>query len=230
MENNLENKNSLFFRAIVSIVAVILILNLVYLDILVFKGNKSQEQATQTTINASPLASDYTNQVCPNSCLNQIYQATSSSKTIPQVTMLTTSIVTPIATSTPTLAPAPISQAKEFFVPLGSGTNSSDDWEDVAGLKASIDSANYLSIKSVVFEASISVPGGDQTTYTRLFNETDKHPVWFSDVSLEGRIPQLLISKPITLDSGNKTYKVQMKTSLKYQATLSQARIHIIIK
>ena len=62
----------------------------------------------------------------------------------------------------------------------------------------------------------------------RLYNVTDKHPVWFSDVSLEGGTPALLISKPITLDSGNKTYQVQMKTSLKFQAFLDQSRLHII--
>jgi hypothetical protein len=230
MDNNPENKNLLFFKILISMITAILIFNLAYLDIFIFKSNESPKQKTQTAANVSTLASNYNNQVCPNSCLNQIYQATSSSKVIPQTTTLTTSIVAPVATSTPTIAPALAFQVKEFFIPFGSGTNSSDDWGDVAGLKASIDSSNYSPIKSIVFEASISVPAGNQTTYARLFNETDKHPVWFSDVSLDGETPQLLISKPITLDSGNKTYKVQMKTSLKYQAILNQARIHIIIK
>jgi hypothetical protein len=230
MNNISDNKNLLFFKMLISMITAILILNLAYLDIFIFKSNKSPEQKKQIAITTPTLTSDYTNQVCPNSCLNQIYQATSSSKVIPQTTTLTTSIATPVATSTPTIIPTLASQVKEFFIPFGSGTNSSDDWGDVAGLKASIDSSNYSQIKSIVFEVSISVPAGNQTTYARLFNETDKHPVWFSDVSLDGETPQLLISKPITLDSGNKTYKVQMKTSLKYQAILNQARIHIIIK
>ena len=49
----------------------------------------------------------------------------------------------PIKTSTPTVTPASIPQIKEFFIPLGSGTNSTDDWDDVSGLKVSIDSATY---------------------------------------------------------------------------------------
>jgi hypothetical protein len=230
MENNLENKNSIFLRTIASMVAVIIILNLAYLDLFMYKTSKSQEEKIQATANVSAPTSNYSNQMCPNSCLNQIYQATSSSKITPQTVGLIAPTVAPTATPAPTITPTSAFQVKEFFIPFGGGTNSSDDWEDVGGLKTSIDSSNYSSIKSTVFEASISVPTGDQTTYVRLFNETDKHPVWFSDISLEGKAPQLLISKPITLDSGNKTYKVQMKTSLKYQATLNQARIHIIIK
>jgi hypothetical protein len=230
MENNLENKNSIFLKTIMSMFAIIIIINLAYLDLFMFKTSKSQEEKTQATANVSAPVSNYSNQMCPSSCLNQIYQATSSSKITPQTVGLISPTVAPTATPAPTITPTSASQVKEFFIPLGSGTNSSDDWGDVAGLKASIDSSNYSQIKSIVFEASISVPAGNQTTYARLFNETDKHPVWFSDVSLDGETPQLLISKPITLDSGNKTYKVQMKTSLKYQAILNQARIHIIIK
>ena len=129
---------------------------------------------------------------------------------------------------TDTPIPSSFSQIKEFFIPLGNGSSSSDDWQDIAGAKVSFDTANYPSIKSAVFEALVHIPTGNQTAYVRLFNETDKHPIWLSEVSLDGGTPQLLISKPITLDSGNKTYKVQMKTSLKYSAVLDQAKIHII--
>ena len=71
------------------------------------------------------------------------------------------------------------------------------------------------------------IPTGNEVAYARLFNVTDKHPVWFSEVSLEGGTPQLLISQPVAFDSGRKLYQVQMKTSLKYTAILDQARLHI---
>ena len=133
---------------------------------------------------------------------------------------------TPASSAAKTTVDA-VSQTKEFFVPFGSGSNATSDWEDVPGLKAYIDSTKYSSIKTVVLEASVRIPTGNEKAYVRLFNETDKHPVWFSDVSLEGGTAQLLVSSPITLDSGNKLYKVQMKTSLKFNAILDQARIHI---
>lgn len=119
------------------------------------------------------------------------------------------------------------STAKEYFVPLGAGSNTTDDWTDVAGASAYVDTAQYPRIKKVVFEATIAVPTGNQTAYVRLFNATDKHPVWFSDVSMNTTGPILLTSSPITLDRGSKLYQVQMKTQLKFTANLSQSRIHI---
>jgi hypothetical protein len=120
-------------------------------------------------------------------------------------------------------------QVKEYFIPFGSGQSSAGDWQDVTGLQTYIDSANYPNIKSVVFEASLHIPTGNESASVRLFNESEKHPVWFSEVSVAGGDPLFLISQPITLSSGNALYQVQMKTQLQYQAVLDQARIHIIL-
>jgi len=233
MDNDPGIKSLLSLKTLISVIAILIIFNLVYLDISEFRKANSEVQKEETSIVPSAITpysapSSSSSQTCPNSCLAQIYQATTSSK-------VTSPTITPTEIPTPTSVPpassqtSSVSSVKEFFIPFGSGTNSSGDWEDVGGLKVSIDTANYSSIKSAVFEASVRIPTGNQTAYVRLFNETDKHPVWLSDVSLEGGTPQLLLSKPITLDSGNKIYKVQMKTSLKYQAVLDQARIRITI-
>lgn len=117
--------------------------------------------------------------------------------------------------------------AKEYYVPLGSGTNTTSDWTDVVGASASIDTASYGKIKQATFEATVTVPAGSQTVWVRLFNATDKHPVWSSEVTTESSGPILLTSKPITLDSGNKLYQVQMKTQLKALTNLVQSRVRI---
>lgn len=135
---------------------------------------------------------------CPQSCLDRINQAAGYTK------------------------------AKESFVPLGSGTGSDNEWTDVSGAQSYVDSTAYGTIKSASFEVTVTVPTGNQTVWVRLFNATDKHPVWFSDVEMEGSGPTLLISKPITLDRGNKLYVVQMKTQLKAAANITQSRIRII--
>jgi|WetSurMetagenome_2_1015567.scaffolds.fasta_scaffold406953_1 hypothetical protein len=235
MDNNIPSKNFPLFEILISVIGIIIILNLIYIDIFQFNDTKPQIQIPKTVAIPSLAPDpDYT-ATCPNSCISQIYQATASSQAFSQTiepTATPTSIA-PTKNPIPTVTPAPPTSApqiKEFFISFGSGTNSSGDWEDVAGLKVSIDSSNFPSMKSAVFEASINIPTGNQTAYVRLFNETDGHPVWYSELSLEGGVPQFLISKPITLDSGNKTYKIQMKTSLKYQANLNQARIHILLK
>ncbi len=119
------------------------------------------------------------------------------------------------------------STAKEYFVPLGTGTNATSDWADVAGASATVDTAQYPRIKKVVFEATLAVPTGNQVAYVRLFNETDGHPVWYSEMSMNTAGPTFLTTQAITLDHGSKLYKVQMKTQLKHTATLNQSRIHI---
>lgn len=117
--------------------------------------------------------------------------------------------------------------AKEYFVPLGTGTNATSDWADVVGASATVDTAQYPKIKKVVFEATLAVPTGNQVAYVRLFNKTDGHPVWYSEMSMNTTGPTLLTTPTITLDKGSKLYQVQMKTQLQYPATLNQSRIHI---
>src|SRR3989344_4294429 len=104
--------------------------------------------------------------------------------------------------------------AKEYYVPLGSGTNTTDDWTDVAGASAYIDTTSYGKIKKTTFEATISTVGS-QKMWVRLYTGTDNHPVWIADVTPEKAGPVLLPSSPNTLDSGNKLYQVQMKTQRK---------------
>lgn len=217
-----EKYKFLSSQTIFRILTSLVLLNLLFLDFVIF--DRQPAQIIEKTV-PIPVISN----VCPASCLSEISQATKSATLSIKPTSPPTGGLTPTPTPVPpTQVPISSSLVKEFFVPFGTGSNSSDDWQDIAGLKATIDPANYGNIKSVVFEASVRIPTGNETAYVRLYNATDKHPVWFSDVSLEGGTPQLLISKPITLDSGNKTYQVQMKTSLKYPAFLDQARLHII--
>ena len=122
---------------------------------------------------------------------------------------------------------ATVNTVKEFYVPLGTGTVGSTDWTDVKGAAAHIDTKLYGKFKKVTFEASISVPSG--TASVRLFNATDKHPVWYSEMTLSNAGPELLTSSGITLDGGNKLYQVQMKSQLGATTNLLQSRVHTII-
>lgn len=215
MDQNRFFSSQTIFRTL----AFLVLINLIFLDIFLFKSQKAE---IIERIISVPLVEN----ACPASCLSEISKATKSAA-------LSVKPTVPVSgfTPTPTSKPSSSSQTssvKEFFVPFGTGSNSTDDWQDIGGLRATLNPANYGSIKSVVFEASVRIPTGNEIAYVRLYNVTDKHPVWFSDVSLDGGTAQLLISKPITLDLGNKTYQVQMKTSLKYPAFLDQSRLHII--
>ncbi len=156
-----------------------------------------------------------------------------------QIAVLPTAEPTPIVTENPTSEPTTslkledasygMSSIKEVYISFGSGANETDEWADVTGLSKYINSSSYPSVRTVTFEASVHIPTGNEKAYVRLYNATDKHPVWFSEVSLEGGAPQLLLSSPIKLDAGNKLYTVQMKTSLKYPAILDQASLHMTL-
>jgi hypothetical protein len=119
---------------------------------------------------------------------------------------------------------------KEVFIPFGSGSTKATDWEDIPGMNAMINSNNYTTIKSVTFEISLRIPTANGLVYARLYNVTDKHPVWFSELSSEGPTSMLKKSPNIALDSGDKLYQVQMKNSMQTQSIADSARIKIVLQ
>lgn len=210
-----------YLKIAIIVLFILVAANLIYLDVNLFSNKdsltiKTIEKETKTIVEKQ--LKEETNEkkdnTCSDSCILKIQEATSSGKK--EVTSPASSFQ------------SQTSVTKEYFIPLGSGSLASKDWTDVSGVQVVIDSLRYGNIKSVVFEPSVHIPTGNETAYIRLYNVTDKHPVWFSEVSIDGGTPQLLFSQPITLDSGVKTYQVQMKTSLNYPAVIDQARIHIL--
>lgn len=201
-------------QIIFAILVVALLADLGFLNWNILVEKKiTQDSLKEIQTEALPTPQSASLSSCSIPCLSKIYEATSSIK---------------LPTAVPQLQSVPAgSSVKEFFVPLGSGSTRAGDWEDITGLASYIDSTKYGKIKTVVFEAAVYIPDGDQGVYVRLYNATDKHPVWFSEVYHEGGSPKLLTSQPITLDSGNKLYQVQMKTTLKHLANLNQARVKI---
>jgi hypothetical protein len=124
--------------------------------------------------------------------------------------------------------PVPQPSVKEYFIPFGTGTNQSSDWTDVPGAQATVDFGGFSPIHKILFEATISIPTANQTASVRLYNVTDKHPVWYSEMTMTNNV--YTVSPPLLYDPGAKTYQVQMKTQLQYTANLSLARIHILLK
>ena len=212
---NHEGFKSFFAHRFPIIVFLLLLLNVVVVDVWLLQGRNVLVQTATQQITQPTIAPETS---CSQACITQIKQATAAVQLA--VPTAKTETVTQIQTT----------GSKEFYVPFGSGTNASSDWQDVGGLQAYIDSTKYSTIKNVTFEASVHIPTGNQVAYVRLFNSTDQHPVWNSEVSLEGGTAKFLVSSPITLDVGEKLYKVQMKTSLKFQAVLDTARVHILLQ
>ena len=203
---------------------VFLCLNVIYIDMILTKGLNNQtiiQRFESVSSNTPPAATPNPN-ICPQSCISQINTAISSYKPV---------VITPLPQ--PTNVPIPqansnTSQIKEYYVPFGSGSGNSSGWQNVPGLQASVDSSAYGSIKSVVFEASLHIPTGNETASVRLYDATQNHPVWNSQIDFNGNTNSVFLASPnISLDSGNNIYEVQIKTQLQYTAILDQSRLHI---
>lgn len=124
-------------------------------------------------------------------------------------------------------SPSVANTAKEYYITMGSGTTKSNSWQELAGVEAVVDTTNYPPIKSVTFEVYLKIPTANGKVYAKLYNVTDKHDVWFSEVSSEG--PTLTKKEAtITLEQGAKTYRVMGLSTLKYDANIENARLRII--
>lgn len=221
-ENKSDFIKKMFSRQnLVFLILFVILINLLYLDLIIAKGTNIK---TIEKIISAPVSNQSTdNTTCLNECKVLINEEIGKlNKATPAITSY------PTPTKAPTSTQTASSTTKEYYVPFGSGSGNSLDWKDLAGLQASIDSNGYSSIKSVVFEVSLHIPTGNETASVRLYNSTDNHPVWNSEVSFNGNSSSVFMSSnPISLDSGNKLYKVQIKTQLQYPAVIDQSRVHI---
>lgn len=217
--DNVDPSKKIFL--IFGFLMTLVILNLIALDVWLFSAAKNNFLGMEKIkVLIADSKSAATPKTCPQSCLTQIKEATAS---------LALATPTAIIKKGQTSSKQTESAVKEFFIPLGSGSTSADDWADVPGAQAVVDAANYNKIKKATFEVSMRVPTGNQYAYVRLYNATDGRPVWFSEFYYPGGSEQrYFVSDPINLESSPKLYKIQMKTQLKYPAILDQARLHII--
>lgn len=209
--------------------------NLVYLDFRI-----TEKIATQSTIPAIVQNTTQSNIPQPTSvssnpdcatCPAQLNVAMSLIKNI-QAALTVTPTLTPIPTSTPTPNPAATvsgSLIKEYFIPMSTGYSSAGDWADVPGVKANLDTTLYPPIKQVTLEFTGYTPTGNQVVYARLYNDTDSHAIPGSDITWSGGGYQAFTTPALTLDSGNKTYSVQIKTQLQYTSYIQDARLHIVL-
>lgn len=208
------NRENAFWIAVILLVAFSFI-NILILDILFLKNQNTISSLLKSNKNVleNPIVTERkeSNDTCSQSCISEIRKATSSLEQKP---------------STQTQSNVS-SQVKESLITLGTGTNTSTDYENVPTTQVFIDPSKYGNIKSIKFEVSIAVPTANQFVYVRLYNITDKNPVWNSEMYMSGGPSANLISEPITLASGSKLYVVQMKSQLKHLTNLNQARLRI---
>ena len=155
---------------------------------------------------------------CPVACLDLITLATNAAK------LSTQSLVSPVfQTTVPTTTT--VTNKGEFFVPMGNGSiGQTNDWTNIDSAQASFDASNYGSIKAAYFEVFLRAQSGE--VHTRLFDTTTPAILWGSEVTTNSQSTTFL-SGQINLTGGQKTYKVQMYSTIG-TGYLDQARIRIV--
>lgn len=195
-------------------------LNLFILDLKVFSPSNTVQISDITTV-ATPIPSPTinpstslgaSNPLCPIACLSLIQQATSPAT---------------LASQGDTLQKTG-GGYREIYIPLGNGTTTKSSWDDITGTETLINPTNYGSVREVYFIASLSNPTQNGQVEAQLYNVTDKHMVWGSHMVMKGPASQTLTSGKIVLDNGAKLYRVQIKSTLQFAASLDNAKIRII--
>lgn len=134
------------------------------------------------------------------------------------------------STTSPQISYSPASSTlllKENYIPLGTGSTNSTEWVDLPGVEAYIAPLNYGTIKEIYFEAGLNVPTGNGRVYARLKNVTGNTGLIESEVSREGSSPGLVSSGKIPVPATTILYRVQLKSTLGADASLTSARIKI---
>ncbi len=196
---------------------LVLAVNIVLLDLMVFSSSAPTEPLS---IIAAPTPTPIVEVTsgCSPACTSLIAQEVSKITSLP---------ASYSPTSTPVTAITP--PVKELYVPLGTGTTKSSNWDDLPGAEVLLNRDNYSEIKQVTLEVFMHIPTGNGRIYVKLFNVTDGHDVWFSEVWSEGdKIAKKTAN--INLDPGQKLYRLMAKSSMSYEAVVDSARIKIVTK
>jgi len=201
-------------------IAVIVALDLVFINYWVLKqSQRDKEPQSQRTV-----------------VVNVDKNIKSSPTPIPEPDASATPTPTPAPTAVPTqttttqtvVRQTVVQTPQQIFIPIGDGSTTSSSYANLPGVQVTLDSSKYSNIASIYFEANLSVTGGNGMAYAQLYNSTQNHPVWFSQISTNSPTGSLQTSQQINLDPGVNTYVIQAYTTLtQYPANVSTARIQI---
>lgn len=215
-------------KILVGFLVVLCVCNVIFLNVYVFKILPTQ---LERTIALTSFSKESVNdpEDCGSACKQHLQEQINDLRLSLTATSSSKLAVRPSATptSTPTPTPAPI-RLIETYVPLGGGRTSQDQWEDLKGIEGYINTESYPPMTNVYFEVALRIPTKNGKVSARLYNVTDNHPVWNSEVATENETSTFIGSRSLQLDPGNKLYRVQLKTTLKYESILDFARIKII--
>lgn len=124
-------------------------------------------------------------------------------------------------TATQTSSRAPL------YIPFGSGGSSSDSsWASVANYQVSLDPQDYSGYTSMQLEVNFRLPNLIGTAYARLYNSTNGTAI-SNEISTTSGDFVWVTTATFTLPTGNKTYKLQLKSSDAKTIEVQSARLKV---
>jgi len=134
-------------------------------------------------------------------------------------TAQTTSTATSVSSSTVSRAPA--------YIPLGwSGSSAGTDWTSIIGQEFIIDTGDYAGYTSMQFEVNMRIFQNGQA-FARLEVKDMGTSILASEVSTVATDYTWVSSAGFTLQSGKKTYRLQLKSLTGYSTDVINARIKV---
>lgn len=210
-----------FAHLLILILLFFIAVNLFILDLKIFYPGsffQSDYKAENLKVPESlPVNYDSAQASCPTSCIDLIHTSTSSSN-------IGNSNLTTVEQSTS----QPIKSAKEYFIPLGSGETSKNDWDNLVSTETVINPAVYGQLKEAYFIVSLKNPTQNGATEIRLYNVTDNNVVFGSHLVMNGPLEQTFSSAAFALPTSSKLYRIQLKSTLSYPVSLSNARLKLL--
>ena len=214
-------RNDLPFAHLGILILLLLIsLNLLILDIKnfypgIFSASELNLISRPQTQPPAPSGFQPLSSSCPAGCLNLISAATASSR------------------FGSAQSPAPPDKnitllPKEYIIPLGSGSTSKSDWENLISTETVINPAVYGSILEAYLIISLKNPTKNGQVEARLYNVTDNNVVYGSHVVMNGQTEQTITTQKFALPSASKLYRMQLKSTLGYDASLENSRLKIL--
>lgn len=118
---------------------------------------------------------------------------------------------------------------KIVYVPLVTeGTTASTIWSDILPSEFYFDLNDYPGVKEVRFVAYLQAVQGAAKIYARLYDQTNKRGIDYSDIETQSSSYTLVESSKMTIWQGNNRYTVQLKSLNGTQALLKEAKLKII--
>ena len=126
-------------------------------------------------------------------------------------------------TSLTLTAPSDIAFQKQVIY-LGSASSHERNWTNT-GIEVTLNSDDYPSNVTAVFEAGLSIIGGE--AWARLLNTTNGAIINVSEITHNNSTTTWKSSPSFQLYQGNNTYRVQLRSSSGEEVNLSGARLVI---